>query len=165
MIRVRSARSEDVPRLLEIAARSATTARWNEREYARLFEPSAPTGLVVMVIEENDRVLGFLAGRELTRDGAEWEIENVAISGPARRRGLGSRLLGEFLNLVRERGGRDIFLGVRASNHAARRLYEKWAFEEVGVRKSYYQAPEEDALILRLSFPGEIRLNRSRPSC
>jgi ribosomal-protein-alanine N-acetyltransferase len=153
MIRVRPARSQDVPRLLEIASHSATAARWNEQEYAKLFEPSAPTGLVGLVIEENDQVLGFLAGRRLTEDGLEWEIENVAVSGQARRRGLGSRLLGEFLNLVRDRGGRDIFLEVRASNDAAQRLYQKWAFVQAGVRKSYYQSPEEDALILRLSFP------------
>jgi ribosomal-protein-alanine N-acetyltransferase len=61
--------------------------------------------------------------------------------------------VGEFLNLVRDRGGRDIFLEVRASNDAAQRLYQKWAFVPAGVRKSYYQSPEEDALILRLSFP------------
>ena len=106
-----------------------------------------------MVIQENDQVVGFLAGRQLTQDGAEWEIENVAVSGAAQRHGLGSRLLGEFLALARERGGRDIFLEVRASNVAARRLYEKWAFVEAGVRKSYYQRPTEDALVLRLSFP------------
>src|SRR5215472_13970632 len=153
MIRVRPARSEDVPRLLEIASHSATAARWNERAYAKLFEPSAPTGLVGLVIEEDDQVLGFLAGRRLTEDGLEWEIENVAVSGQARRRGLGSRLLGEFLNLARDRGGRDIFLEVRASNDAAQRLYQKWAFVPAGVRKSYYESPNEDALILRLSFP------------
>ena len=37
--------------------------------------------------------LGFIVGRE---DGVEWEIENIAIAGPARRRGLGTRLLGQF---------------------------------------------------------------------
>jgi ribosomal-protein-alanine N-acetyltransferase len=153
MIRVRPARTEDVPRLIEIARHSSTAARWNESEYARLFGPQGPEGLVALVIQENDSVVGFLAGRRLTQDGAEWEIENVAVSSPARRRGLGSRLLGEFLALARKHGGRDIFLEVRASNVAARRLYQKWAFVEAGVRKSYYQGPIEDALILRLSLP------------
>ena len=63
--------------------------------------------------------------------------------------------MGEFLALARERGGREIFLEVRASNVAARRLYEKWAFVEAGVRKSYYQGPTEDALVLRLSFSSD----------
>jgi ribosomal-protein-alanine N-acetyltransferase len=159
MIRVRPARAEDLPALIEIARRSARAARWNESEYAKLFGSQAPAGLVALVIQEDDQVVGFLAARQLTPDGAEWEIENVAISGAARRRGLGSRLLSEFLALARERGGRDIFLEVRASNVAARRLYEKWAFVEAGVRKSYYQRPIEDALILRLSFsPGITKI-------
>jgi ribosomal-protein-alanine N-acetyltransferase len=153
MIQVRPARAEDVPRLIEIAHHSSTAAQWKESEYARLFAPQAPAGLVALVIQEEDRVVGFLAGRRLTPDGAEWEVENMAVRSPAQRRGLGSRLLGEFLALAREHGGRDIFLEVRASNVAARRLYEKWAFVEAGVRKSYYQGPTEDALVLRLSFP------------
>ena len=155
MIHVRPARAEDVPRLIEIARNSSTAAHWNESEYAKLCAPHAPAGWVALVIQENNQVVGFLAGRQLTPDGAEWEIENVAVSDAVQRRGLGSRLLGEFLAFARERGGREIFLEVRASNVAARRLYEKWAFVEAGVRKSYYQGPTEDALVLRLSFPSD----------
>jgi ribosomal-protein-alanine N-acetyltransferase len=83
----------------------------------------------------------------------EWEIENIAVSGPARRRGLGSHLLGEFLDMVRDQGGQAVFLEVRESNQAARKLYEKWAFCEAGRRKGYYQDPPEDALLFRFSFP------------
>ena len=151
MIRVRLASSDDLPRLLEIASHSATAARWNQADYIKLFGADAPRGLVALVIEEHDTVMGFLAGRQVAGD--EWEIENVAIRGPARRRGLGSHLLGEFLNLARDRGGRNVFLEVRESNHAARALYEKWAFIEEGRRKNYYQDPAEDALILRFAFP------------
>ena len=71
----------------------------------------------------------------------------------ARRRGLGSHLLGEFLHHVQSNGGREVFLEVRESNRAARELYEKWAFIEAGRRKSYYQDPPEDALVLKFYFP------------
>jgi ribosomal-protein-alanine N-acetyltransferase len=83
----------------------------------------------------------------------EWEIENIAVTGAARRCGLGSRLVGELLDHVRSRGGKTVFLEVRESNRAARALYEKWAFIEVGRRKAYYQNPVEDALILKFNFP------------
>jgi len=151
MIRVRTACHEDLPRMMEIAGRSATAAHWNPEAYAGLFDPGAPLGLVTLVIQEDNVVAGFVVGRRVTE--SEWEIENLAIAGIARRRGLGSRMLGEFLNLAHKSGGKDIFLEVRASNQAARALYQKWAFVEAGVRKSYYQDPVEDALILRLSFP------------
>jgi ribosomal-protein-alanine N-acetyltransferase len=153
MIRVRPARSQDVPRLIEIASHSPTAARWNEKDYAKLFTLGARSGLLALVIQEGDQVMGLLVGRQIAPDDAAWEIENVAVSGPARRRGLGSHLLGEFLRLVRERGGQDVFLEVRESNQAARTLYEKWAFVEAGRRKAYYSDPCEDALILRFSFP------------
>ena len=68
----------------------------------------------------------------LARRGEEWEIENIAVAGRARRRGLGTRLLGEFLDLAQSRGAEAVFLEVRESNLAARRLYEKWAFVESG---------------------------------
>ena len=151
MIRIRAARSEDAARLMEIAGHSATAARWNEQQYTRLFSSEAPRDQVTLVVQEDDRVAGFLAARQVA--GSEWEIENVAVSGPARRRGLGSHLLGSFLDLVRSRGGIEVYLEVRESNRAARALYEKWAFKEAGRRKSYYRDPDEDALVLRFSFP------------
>jgi len=40
-----------------------------------------------------------------------------------------------------------IFLEVRASNTAARRLYENLGFKEAGCRKGYYTNPNEDAVL------------------
>ncbi|MGB7583492.1 MAG: GNAT family N-acetyltransferase, partial [Terriglobales bacterium] len=80
------------------------------------------------------------------------ELENIAIAGPARRRGLGSRLLGEFLNAARSLGATTVFLEVRESNSAARRLYEKWAFSESGRRANYYRDPKESAVTYRLDL-------------
>jgi ribosomal-protein-alanine N-acetyltransferase len=85
--------------------------------------------------------------------GREWEIENIAVAGPARRRGLGTRLLGELLDQARDRGADAVFLEVRESNRAARALYEKWAFLESGRRRGYYKDQEEDAIVYRLCFP------------
>jgi ribosomal-protein-alanine N-acetyltransferase len=150
MVRVRPGASADLPRLMEIARRSVTAAQWKQAEYERLFAPETAAVRHLLVIEDKGQVMGFIVGRSVAD---EWEIENVAVSGPARRRGIGSHLLGEFLNLVRRRGGREIFLEVRESNRAARNLYEKWAFVEAGRRPAYYQNPPEDAVILRFSFP------------
>lgn len=150
-VRVRPAEPADLLCLMEIASHSATAAGWNKQQYTKLFSPEAPRNRVTLVIQQDDRVVGFLAARQVA--GSEWEIENVAVSGPARRRGLGSHLLGSFLDLVRSRGGIEVYLEVRESNHAARALYEKWAFQEAGCRKSYYRDPDEDALVLRFSFP------------
>jgi ribosomal-protein-alanine acetyltransferase len=164
MVHVRPARPSDQPRLVEIASHSATAAQWNEAEYLKLFaigeleaQPpaDAPTGgqpqsRTALVVEQDGRVVGFIVGQQLED---EWEIENIAVTGEARRCGLGSRLVGELLDVVRSRGGKSVFLEVRESNRAARSLYEKWAFIEVGRRKMYYQNPAEDALLLQFKFP------------
>jgi ribosomal-protein-alanine N-acetyltransferase len=149
VVRVRPAATDDLPRLIEIAAHSATAAQWNPAEYQKLFAPDPMQNRVALVAEEDSQVVGFIVGRQT---GQEWEIENIAVTGPARRRGLGTRLLGEFMDMVRSRGGREIFLEVRESNLAARALYEKWAFLEAGRRKDYYEHPAEDALILKFEF-------------
>ncbi|HEY2362117.1 MAG TPA: ribosomal protein S18-alanine N-acetyltransferase [Candidatus Angelobacter sp.] len=163
-IRVRSARSSDQPRLVEIASHSVTAAQWNQAEYLKLFslnepEPqpqteagteTQPQSRTALVVEQEAKVVGFIVARQVDD---EWEIENIAVTGPARRRGLGSRLVGELLDLARSHGGKSVFLEVRESNRAARSLYEKWAFIEVGRRKTYYQNPAEDALVLQFKFP------------
>lgn len=169
-VRVRPATPADVPRLVEIASHSATAAQWNQAEYLKLFalnQPpdhppnhpedrpqsqiqTQPQHRTALVVEQTGSVVGFIVGRQVAD---EWEIENIAVTGAARRCGLGSRLVGELLDQVRSRGGKTVFLEVRESNRAARALYEKWAFIEVGRRKAYYQNPAEDALILKFNFP------------
>jgi ribosomal-protein-alanine N-acetyltransferase len=156
-VRVRPAEPADLPRLVEIASHSATAAQWNHAEYGKLFAAKPNTGQssvqqerTALVVEQNGTAVGFIVARQIE---SEWEIENIAVTGPARRCGMGSRLLGEFLNLVRQQGGKTVFLEVRESNLAARALYGKWAFLEAGRRKMYYQDPAEDALILKFYFP------------
>ena len=166
-VRVRLAEPADLARLVEIASHSATAAQWNQTEYLKLFATdqaeAQPRGnprigtpnvtaqpRTALVVEQDASVVGFIVGRQVED---EWEIENIAVTGAARRRGLGSRLVGELLDLVRSRGGKSVFLEVRESNRAARSLYEKWAFIEVGRRKMYYQNPPEDALVLQFKFP------------
>jgi len=151
MTRIRRAGAADVAHMIEIARRSTAAAQWSERQYEQMFSPDR----LVLVIEEDDQIAGFIAGRGAA---GEWEIENLAVAATARRRGLGSRLVGEFLHHIRCNGGREVFLEVRESNHAARAFYAKCAFIEAGRRKSYYHNPQEDALILTFSFAARVKL-------
>lgn len=148
MLFVRPATPADLSRMMEIARHAITAAQWTRPQYEHAFS----SGRLILVIEEDSAVAGFVVGRGAA---SEWEIENIAVTGTARRRGLGSRLLGEFLHHVRSSGAAEVFLEVRESNRAARKLYEKWAFIEAGRRKSYYQDPQEDALVLKFYFFGQ----------
>jgi ribosomal-protein-alanine N-acetyltransferase len=145
---IRPATPADVPAMMALERRAATAAHWSEGDYLRLFLPSGGDRLALVLEEEE--VEAFIVARGVE---TEWEIENIAVAGPARRRGLGAHLLVELLDRARAAGARNIFLEVRESNRAARGLYERWAFVESGRRKCYYHQPDEDAILYRFTFP------------
>jgi [ribosomal protein S18]-alanine N-acetyltransferase len=147
-MRIRRATPADIAALLTLEKHAATAAHWSLEQYEAAFSCKGPLR-VVLEVEEEASVQGFLVGRAV---GDEWEIENIVVAEPARRRGLGTRLLREFLDLARSQCAQAIFLEVRESNLAARRLYEKWAFVETARRKRYYHEPEEDAIAYRLGL-------------
>ena len=91
---------------------------------------------------------GFVVAHRI---GSECEIENIVVSPGSQRRGFGNILLRELLNRVQQTGCRAVFLEVRESNRAARRLYEKLDFLEVGRRVNYYSQPQEDAVVYRFA--------------
>jgi ribosomal-protein-alanine N-acetyltransferase len=145
---IRHATPADIHAMMRLVNHSATAAHWSRAQYDRVFGEDAPRRLA-LVIDEESVLQGFLVAHEIAH---EWEIENIAIAGAARRRGLGTRLLGEFLDRARAEEGTSVFLEVRESNHAARLLYEKWSFAESGRRSGYYAQPPEDAIVYRLSL-------------
>ncbi len=148
---IRPADSTDLLAMLAIEKHAATAAHWSIEQYEALFRASGQIALIVQeeTQQEKAQVRGFIIARAI---GVEWEIENIALAGPARRRGLGTRLLGEFLDLARAQGAEAVFLEVRESNRAARALYEKWSFMRSGRRQKYYKDPEEDAILYRHGF-------------
>jgi len=148
-MRTRHATAADIPDLIAIEKQAATASHWSTKQYEAAFSRESPAR-TILIIEDRAGVQGFIVGRALEK---EYEIENVVIAGAARRRGFGTRLVGEFLALARERGAETVFLEVRESNAAARRLYEKLTFTESGRRNLYYQRPEEDAIVYQLDFP------------
>jgi ribosomal-protein-alanine N-acetyltransferase len=147
-LHIRRATAADIPAIIALEKSVALAAHWSAEQYENTFSAEAPSR-VILIIEEEAGAQGFLIGRALDK---EWEIENIAVAALAQRHGLGTRLLGEFLGLARERDAKAVFLEVRESNLAARQLYEKWAFLESGRRKLYYRGPKEDAILYRLEL-------------
>lgn len=82
----------------------------------------------------------------------ELEIDNLVVGASARQQGIGRALLTEALQKAWQRGARYAFLEVRESNLAARSLYYSVGFTQFGRRRSYYNNPIEDALMLRLDL-------------
>ena len=146
-MQVRDATAADLPALLALERDAPTAAHWSEAEYHRLF--AAPSGRLALIVRD-ESVRGFIVAREV---GLEWEIENIVVASAFRRCGLGARLVQELLEMACNRGAQALYLEVRESNAAARALYSKLGFAEIGRRKVYYQNPEEDALLYKKIFP------------
>lgn len=83
--------------------------------------------------------------------GGEAHITTIAVHPNYRRKGVGSTLMRTLLEEALRRGAEIAVLEVRQSNTAAQKLYRKYGFRPVGVRRNYYSNPTEDALVYELS--------------
>jgi ribosomal-protein-alanine N-acetyltransferase len=101
------------------------------------------------------RMQGELVGYFILMSGAgEAHLLNLSVSGAHQRHGHGAALLREATRLARSRGAHAVFLEVRPSNLAGQRLYMRFGFRKVGLRRDYYPAAwgREDALVLSLAL-------------
>jgi [ribosomal protein S18]-alanine N-acetyltransferase len=133
----------DLGRVMEIEQASFTMP-WTEDTFRGLLRRS--DSMLWVAESEEEGVVGY-AAVWIVLDQAE--LGDIAVAEGWRRRGTGRRLLETVLAAMAERSVRELFLEVRPSNQAARRLYEGYGFEEVGRRRNYYSRPREDALVLR----------------
>ena len=141
-VRVRPMRAGDVARVAAIE-REAFTSPWKEETFRTLL---GRPGAELLVLETDvDGVIGYTVLWCIEDQG---ELANIGIDGTHRGRGLGSLLLDRCIELARERGVRSLYLEVRESNDRARRMYTARGFEEIGVRRNYYDEPREDARVL-----------------
>jgi [ribosomal protein S18]-alanine N-acetyltransferase len=93
---------------------------------------------------------GSIVGYAITVAVAdESELLNIAVDPEQRGHGFGALLLDAAMDRCRLSGATEMWLEVRASNAGARTLYGSRGFAEMGVRKRYYHAPREDAIVLR----------------
>lgn len=99
-----------------------------------------------LVAECGENVCGYVGSQMVP---PEADMMNLAVAPDARRQGIAGALVSELLRRLSERGMTSLSLEVRVSNAAARSLYEKLGFRQVGLRPNYYFHPKEDACILR----------------
>ena len=129
---VRPGAESDIPAIRRIQLASHTASHWEPETY---FE------FDVAIAERDGQVCGFIVSRDLA---GEIEVLNLASAPESRRQGVASALLASL-------DASEIFLEVRESNAAARKLYEKLGFFAVGTGPEYYDDPVETAIVMRLS--------------
>ncbi len=122
---------------------------WTRQDMAELMASPGVAGLLLQID-------GADAGMAICRVVAdESELVTIAVRPTERRRGAGRALLAGVLDHVRAAGARRLFLEVAADNPAARTLYQRAGFRDVGSRPAYFQRgerPAVDAFVMLLDL-------------
>ncbi|MHB8814016.1 MAG: ribosomal protein S18-alanine N-acetyltransferase [Steroidobacteraceae bacterium] len=118
-----------------------------------IFRDCLRVGYVCRVLALGSRIVGYGV---MSVGAGEAHVLNLCVADNYRCRGLGRRMLAYLLERGAAAGMSEAFLEVRPSNTAAIRLYQAVGFEQVGMRRGYYQAAggREDAAVLRLTLRG-----------
>ena len=117
---------------------------WSAEEFERLLADRSITAHRAMA---GRRLIGFIISRGAADEA---EILSVAVVASARRRGTARRLLNMHMGRLTANGVRRLLLEVDEGNAAARHLYARAGFYEVGRRQGYYQRGSGAAAALML---------------
>lgn len=79
----------------------------------------------------------------------------MAVDREHRRQGIADELMRALIAQWNDLGGTALLLEVRESNAPARALYLKYGLREVGLRRSYYHDPVEDAVLYARQRPSQ----------
>ncbi len=143
LMRLRKMNRTDLPQVVGIE-KASYQFPWSED----IFRDCLNTRYDCWVCELGDDVLGYGI---MSMAVGEAHLLNLCVAPTEQKQGIGRKLLEHLISIAR-RDAEQMFLEVRPSNVNAIALYDSMGFNEIGVRKGYYEAVNgrEDALMLAL---------------
>ena len=123
------------------------TAPWSEEILRQ--ESKNSSAVMLCALDDQNRLLGWAGFEHVCGEGS---ITNVAVEPASRRSGIGQALVVSLIKEAEKLSLECLILEVRVSNSAAIALYNKLGFVSLGVRPGFYEAPREDALMMRITF-------------
>ena len=152
MIKICLADASLLPEIMRIES-AAFSPPWSEKSVRdELISDDA----VFLAAQDGEKLLGFLIAK-CSFDEAE--LYQIAVAPEYRRNGYADALMTALFSELKKRGTARLFLEVRKGNFPAVSLYEKLGFLPLCVRKNYYTAPVEDALIMEKSLAPQPEKN------
>ena len=145
---IRTAQPTDAVLMVDIE-RAVSTGPWSLAQFLTSCHSASEDCWVSY--EEQAGVVGFAVSQRILD---ETTLLNVGVAPAQQGRGRGGLLLAAVLDKALADGSQRCLLEVRASNSAARHLYERAGFVQDGVRKAYYPATtgREDAILMSLDM-------------
>lgn len=115
---------------------------WSEKDF---YDAVHKRDCIYLVAVKEEEVAGYCGMWCVAGEG---QITNVAVAEQYRGQQVATQLLEKLLEEGENRGNYAFTLEVRVSNLPAISLYEKFRFENAGIRKNFYEAPREDGMIM-----------------
>ena len=147
LVKFRAMTPADLPSVAAVE-RASYQFPWSEG----IFRDCLRVGYLCRVAELEGAIVAYGV---VAMGAGEAHILNLCVRGDLRGRSVGRQMLALLLERARQAGMEAVFLEVRPSNPHAIALYQSVGFVQVGLRKGYYQAPDngrEDALVLKLDL-------------
>jgi [ribosomal protein S18]-alanine N-acetyltransferase len=145
---LRRAGIDDLDAIMAIETATFASDAWS----AELMHAELANEHTYYLVATDAAVEGY-AGLLAPVGAGQADIQTIAVVESARGQGLGRTLMNALLSEARTRGADEVFLEVRADNPGAQHLYESLGFEQIDLRKKYYQPDGVDAVIMRLRMP------------
>ena len=101
-----------------------------------------------IVAKLENKIVGF-SGIWFSVDDAH--ITNIVVHKNFRHNGIGSKMLERLIDIAKHYNKTSLTLEVNTKNNDAQKLYFKYGFENLGIRKKYYKNLD-DAYIMTLHF-------------
>jgi [ribosomal protein S18]-alanine N-acetyltransferase len=140
-------KKEDVDQVLSIE-QSSFSMPWSKNLFLSEFRSPKVSRLLVALADSLERtVIGYIVFWHVED---EMHILNLAVDPQFRRTGIARDLVHAALKRSYEQGAKRAFLEVRISNAPAQKLYASLGFIGNAIRRDYYDAPVEDAVIMTL---------------
>jgi ribosomal-protein-alanine N-acetyltransferase len=142
----RPMRAADLDRVMELEP-VLYTHPWTRGN----FDDSLTAGYSCWVVECGSALAGYGV---LMIGVREAHLLNLSVATAWQRRGFGRMLLEHFMQVARASQAAQMYLEVRPSNRAARRLYVEFGFREIAVRRGYYPSGRgrEDAILMGIAL-------------
>lgn len=141
MITVREMQIDDLQQVMMIEEDNFSVP-WTETGF---FTFLIREDALFLVAEDSDEILGYCGVLTVLDEG---DITNVAVKKSRQGEGIGKQLVEALIKATEKVGVTTLHLEVRASNERAISLYNHIGFEKAGIRRSYYENPPEDGVIM-----------------
>lgn len=140
MIKVREAKVEDLPRLLEIYNDIIvhTTAVYDYEPHTlemrkQWWDTKKAQGFPVFVAVDDEKILGFSSiGPFRAWAAYKFSVENsIYVASDMRGKGIGKLLMPPIIDAAKKLSLHTIIAGIDATNESSIRLHQSFGFEEV----------------------------------